>query len=59
MSDEENQVHGRMPQNRKSAYGFDALGCVPGITYLKTNVYTRSRSSGLTKDQKNPRTEPR
>jgi hypothetical protein len=35
-SDEENQVHGRMPQNRNSAYGSSA-GRVPGSTTVKTN----------------------
>ena len=35
--DEENQVHGRMPQKRKSAYG-SRLGCRAGSTYRKTNV---------------------
>jgi hypothetical protein len=36
-SDDENQVHGRMPQNMNTAYGSTPV-CVPGITYLKTSV---------------------
>ena len=32
-SDEENQVHGRMPQNMNSAYGSIRLSCAAGITY--------------------------
>src|SRR5438093_9366045 len=56
VSDAENQVHGRMPQNMKSAYG-----CTPAIvlgsTVVKTNQYTSRSSSGLTNDQKKPRTD--
>ncbi len=37
-SDEENHVHGRMPQNMKSAYGSSAFGRTPGMTTVKTNV---------------------
>ena len=37
LSDEENHVHGRMPQNMNSAYGSISAGCVPGNTTVKTN----------------------
>jgi hypothetical protein len=37
-SDDENHVHGRMPQNMKSAYGSSASPWLPGMTYLKTSV---------------------
>ena len=37
-SDDENHVHGRMPQNMKSAYGSMSFGCAPGSTTVKTNV---------------------
>src|SRR5438105_4466268 len=57
-SDAQNHVHGRMPQNMKSAYGWMPT-VVFGMTVLNTNEYTSSRSSGLTNDQKKPRTEPR
>ena len=32
ISDDENHVHGRMPQNMNSAYGSISGGCVPGRT---------------------------
>ena len=35
-NDDENQVHGRMPQNMNSAYGSISGGCVPGSTTVKT-----------------------
>ena len=38
VSDEENQVHGRIPQNRNSAYGSMSVGRVPASTVVKTNV---------------------
>src|SRR3972149_95387 len=56
--DEENHVQGRMPQNMKSAYGSRSLS-PRSMTKLKTKLEMRGRSSGLRKDQKNPRTEPR
>ena len=37
-SDEENQVHGRMPQNRKSEKCSMPALRAPGITVVKTNV---------------------
>ena len=37
-SDEENHVHGRMPQNMNSAYGSSSFGCAPGSTTVKTKV---------------------
>ena len=37
-SDEENQVHGRMPQNRNSENGSMPALRAPGITFVKTNV---------------------
>ncbi len=37
-SDDENHVHGRMPQKMKSAYGSSSGGRVPGITTVNTNV---------------------
>jgi hypothetical protein len=36
--DEENHVHGRMPQNRNSAYGSGPVLRAPGITTVNTNV---------------------
>ena len=36
-SDDENHVHGRMPQNMNSAYGSISAGCVPGSTTANTN----------------------
>ena len=36
-SDEENHVHGRMPQNMNSAYGSISGGWMPGSTFVKTN----------------------
>ncbi len=38
VSDDENQVHGRMPQNMKSAYGSSDLRAGSGMTTVKTNV---------------------
>src|SRR5579859_2704940 len=57
ISDAENHVQGSSPQNMKSGYGSVPFG--GAITYLNTNVYTSSSSSGLMNDQKNPRNEPR
>ena len=37
-SDDENQVHGRMPQNMNSAYGCISGGWMPGITFVNTKV---------------------
>ena len=37
-SDDENHVHGRMPQNMNSAYGSMSFGCVAGRTTVNTNV---------------------
>src|SRR5215467_5707632 len=54
-SDAENQVHGRIPQNMKSAYGVTRGSCEAGITNVNTNEYTSRNSSGLMKDQKKPR----
>ena len=36
--DEENHVHGRMPQNMKSAYGSISSGWAPTSTFVKTKV---------------------
>ena len=36
-SEDENQVHGRMPQNMKSANGSTSFECVPGRTTANTN----------------------
>src|SRR5690242_2715760 len=58
-SDAENHVHGRMPQNMNSAYGVTRGSCEAGITKVNTNEYTSRNSSGLMKDQKNPRNDPR
>ena len=37
VSEDENHVHGRMPQNMNSAYGSISGGWVPGSTTVKTN----------------------
>ena len=37
-TDEENHVHGRIPQNMNSAYGSSSLGWMPGSTTVNTNV---------------------
>jgi hypothetical protein len=37
-SDDENHVHGRIPQNMNKANGCRSGGCTPGITTVKTNV---------------------
>src|SRR6476620_7386496 len=57
-SDDENQVHGRMPQNMNNAYGSTRGTCAAVMTKAKTNENS-SRRSGFMKDQKNPRTDPR
>ena len=36
-SEDENQVHGRMPQNMNRAYGSIRGSCDAGITNVKTN----------------------
>ena len=58
VSDDENQVHGRMPQNMNSAYGCSAFGAVRHDRREDERV-DRSSSSGLMNDQKKPSTEPR
>jgi len=35
--DEENHVHGRMPQNMNSAYGSMSGSCAPTSTWVNTN----------------------
>src|SRR5712691_3407553 len=52
----EKNVHGRMPQKRKSGY---ARTVWLGKNRVKTSVYTPSSRSGLASDQKYPRIEPR
>src|SRR2546428_502298 len=58
VNDDENHVHGRIPQNMNSAYG-SAPSAFAGMTYLKMNEYTSRSSNGLKNDQKKPSTDPR
>ena len=37
INDEENQVHGRIPQNMNNANGSTDAGRIPGSTVLNTN----------------------
>src|SRR5438309_2964100 len=54
-SDEANHVHGRIPQNMKSAYGL-VLGSSFGMIVVKTNVEMSRSSSGLMNDHRKPKT---
>src|SRR3954471_15997672 len=59
VSDDENQVQGRMPQNMNSANGSGSREWGAGRTTANTKLEISRNRSGLMKDQKKPRTDPR